>query len=150
MSDNDATAAYTLTFKGGKGYDAPWVVVRGDTEAQLHARLDALGVDILARAAGVAEVFQSLVAGGSAAPQASAGGALSSQPAQAAPQSAPPAASTPPQQNEAPLRFHPEGKKCSACGGALYYQEWVSKQNKPCKAYKCDGKGMGHDLEWAS
>lgn len=160
MSDTDG---FVATFKAGKDYSAPWLVVHAPDAASLDAQLNDVTVDLLARIGGISEVFQNLAAGGSAAPQASAGGALSSQPAQAAPQSAPPAASppygqqqpqgavsTPPQQNEAPLRFHPEGKKCSVCGGSLYYQQWVSKANKTCKAYKCDGKGMGHDLEWAS
>ena len=138
MTDPNVPDGFVVTLKGGKGYDAPWIVVHAPTKAALDAQLAEVDVDLLTKVALFSETFKNLAAGGQA----------SSQPAQqAVAQSAPPAASTP-QPTQSTLRFHPEGKKCSACGGAMYYQEWESKQGKACKAYKCDGKGMGHDIDW--
>jgi len=43
MSDETGTTAFTVTLKAGLHYDAPWVVVRGETTEQLLELLDALG-----------------------------------------------------------------------------------------------------------
>ena len=43
MSDDNSTAAFTVTLKAGLHFDCPWVVVRGETTEELLELLDALG-----------------------------------------------------------------------------------------------------------
>lgn len=50
-------APYTVTLKAGRDFDAPWIVISGDTGVQLHARLDELDPDLLAKVATKAKQF---------------------------------------------------------------------------------------------
>jgi len=42
MSELESNATFTTTFKAGKGYEAPWLVLRADTEGDLNAVLEGL------------------------------------------------------------------------------------------------------------
>lgn len=58
-------ANFTATLKGGAGYEAPWLVVRGDTADELVGHLDALTEDLLQKVNDVASLFRGA---GAAAP----------------------------------------------------------------------------------
>ena len=42
MPELESNATFTTTFKAGKGYEAPWLVIRADTEEDLNAVLEGL------------------------------------------------------------------------------------------------------------
>lgn len=51
-------ATFTVTLKGGAGYEAPWLVVRGDNPAEIEQNLDALTESLLQKAQDVAALFR--------------------------------------------------------------------------------------------
>lgn len=96
MSDNNA--AISVTLKASQGYDAPWVVVYGDSPQQVSERLDGVAqAGLLAKAAESAVELQGIYAaakGLGAKPQAVEG--TQQQTTWTAPQSAAPSQSGPP------------------------------------------------------
>jgi len=63
MSDDNGTTAFTITFKAGLHYDAPWVVVRGESTEELLVQLDALGkTGVIAKTVEVSTELQGVYA----------------------------------------------------------------------------------------
>jgi len=63
MSDDGGTTAFTITFKAGLHYDAPWVVVRGESTEELLVQLDALGkTGVIAKTVEVSTELQGVYA----------------------------------------------------------------------------------------
>lgn len=94
---NNSTAprdaeAITTTFKGGRDFDAPWVVTRAATVAEADALLDAAFKDYLDKVQRVASVF----AGAAPAPTQSGGGQQAQQRSAPAQSRAPQGATEPP------------------------------------------------------
>jgi len=67
VSDIESSgAAFTVTLKLGGGFDAPWIVVRGDDPQQLIQRLQGLhDYSVAAKVANVAREAQALYTGSS-------------------------------------------------------------------------------------
>ena len=58
MSVESTESVYTVTLKGGAGYEAPWIVVRGDNPAEVEENLDALTENLLQKVNDVASLFR--------------------------------------------------------------------------------------------
>lgn len=132
-----------VTLKGGAGYDAPWLVIRGNTPDQVSSMLANLGnlPEVIAQQA---SLFTGTINAGPIAappppapiepvpPQQAAWGTISPQgfqPAQQGQQwSQPP--QQPRQQGSRPgAVLHPENRQCDACGKVLEQKE-TSNGNK--------------------
>lgn len=139
---------YTATLKAGGGYDAPWLVVRADSEDEL---VEALNIERGGQA--LIEAANFLKAANNAAP------VLAGAPEQ--PASGTPAApaqsggwgqkrSTPAPQGD--VRFHPEGKQCS-CGQTIVFKQTPPRKSdgKVFTLWTCPQqrtKGDGHHSEF--
>jgi hypothetical protein len=51
-------SVYTVTLKGGAGYEAPWIVVRGDSPAEVEESLENLTEGLLQKVNDVASLFR--------------------------------------------------------------------------------------------
>ena len=63
MPELESNATFTTTFKAGKGFEAPWIVLRADTESDLNdvlAGLNESGSDTIAAVVAVANAFAQL------------------------------------------------------------------------------------------
>ena len=114
---SEETAPLVVTLKGGQGYDAPWIVVRGNNPDDVTNKLRGLG-DVVAATIEAAELFKGA---GNAAPILAPHPQAPAAPAQQAPQQSGGWGGQAPQQQAAPQqnqgggsRFggppHPEGK----------------------------------------
>lgn len=151
MSDitEDFDSPFTVTLKGGSGYDKPWIVIRGNTAAETIARLGEASIDgLLERTAEYAAKFQE--ANGAAAPAGGATGSPSvvqSGPSTQGQQAAAPSAAAPSRQ------LHPEGLKCGSCQGDVVFKE-ITQKKPPYKSFKmwvCENqrsRGDGHHSEF--
>lgn len=105
----EETAAYTVTLKSGPGYEAPWLVVRGDTAEQVKDLLKGvweanLGGAVIATASALHSEYQTEKQGGNAVPAvvaATGGTVVAETPTYSAPTPTP-APSAPPVQAAAP------------------------------------------------
>lgn len=151
--------ALSVTLKAGTGFDSPWVVVYGDTPADVESKLsDIDGVLKAAVTAGATlRSLHTLETGGvpatpiaqesapQAAPAQQAGGWSTSAPAAA------PAWSGAQQQPAA--TGHPEAKGCESCGQVLQFKSGTSKAGKPYKLWACPAqrqRGDGHTTEFVN
>jgi hypothetical protein len=64
---SEDSSTYTLTFKGGKDFSDPWLVVRGDSVADVESALDELSNGLVEKFALAAKLVHSQVQGGNAA-----------------------------------------------------------------------------------
>lgn len=151
--------ALSATLKGGTGFDAPWVVVYGNTPDEVEGKLR--GVIQTGLIEATVEAANALKAANNAGPLAPQGQeAVQQAPAQ----QAPPAPAQPqgwgqqaPQQQPAPQAGpvngtpHPEGKTCPACGQVVQYKAFTSKAGRDFKLWSCPNqrqKGDGHFSEF--
>ena len=159
-------SAFTVTLKGGKGYEAPWIVVRGETPEEVLGKLAAIGpvteatiaaANLFHGATNAAPLLPNAPQVQQAPPQQQAQ-YVPQQPAQQVPfqqqpqQAAPPAWAQPPVQQGPAL--HPEGKQCQACGQVLQYKVVTRKSdNKTFKFWECpqrNGKDSPHTSEFVN
>jgi hypothetical protein len=152
------------TFKGGKGYDAPWLVIHAPDPVQFQHRLNIINDEMLHQLSQISARFQAIVAVEEKLGPTTLAGSSSTQ--AAVPSTAPaPAQSAPlphdqqssnvvPFQQPAPAQgkqLSPNGTSCSKCSEQLYWQEWEAKGGKSAGkrvgAYKCGGRGLGHDMD---
>lgn len=151
----------SVTLKGGKDFDAPWIVVYANTPDEAEAKLRAVSEGNLAEATVLAA--NALKAINNAAPLLPGGPAASAPPQQ---QSAPPAnnggwgqpqqqQAPPPQQNQGGSKFggppHPEGKACH-CGNVLEMKKTgTGKQVWRCSEWRWqNGNPNDHASEWVN
>lgn len=152
MSEDNA--ALTVTLKAGKGFDDPWIVVRGDNPEDVTAKLSGLTSVVQA----TIEAANLLHAANTAAPVLANAPAAAPDPApqqQAAPgwattpQQAAPAPQAPPQQA---VVYHPEGKTCGACNSPVVFKSIFSRaKNKNFNLWSCPNQrqqGDGHFSEF--
>ena len=157
---SEDTADLTITMKAGTGFDAPWIVVRGDSPADINFKLVnldetiALTIDVANKFKAVNNassiVAQGSVAQATVAPEAPAapngwGSSPAAVPAQQPVQNTPP-----PQSN---VRYHPEGKLCASCNAGVIFKEITSKAGKTFQLWTCPNqrtKGDGHFSEFAN
>lgn len=135
MSENNS--AVTVTLKGGVGYEAPWIVIHANTEAEALARVnDVTFANLAARTAEAASFFRGAVTGKNGFPDAK----LEVQ-QDAAPAWAPPPAAQPQQafaqaavQNPPPVQ-QAAGEMC--VHGAMKYNTSKPGAAKAWQAYFC-------------
>ena len=158
---SEDTADLTITMKAGTGFDAPWIVVRGDSPADINFKLVnldetiALTIDVANKFKAVNNassiVAQGSVAQATVAPEAPAapngwGSSPAAVPAQQPVQNTPP-----PQSN---VRYHPEGKLCASCNAGVIFKEITSKKSgKTFQLWTCPNQrstGDGHYSEFAN
>lgn len=140
---SEDTSAYTVTLKGGKGYEDSWIVVRGDSVADVAAKLQGIG-EVVGATVAAASLFHGANAAG---PIVQPPPAVPIQPVQEVQQQAAPGWATAPPAQAATgprgERLHPEGKTCAACpkplmekktqGGKLKWQceDWRWNNGSP-------------------
>jgi len=146
-------APFTVTLKGGAGFEAPWLVLRGSSAEDVVALLGEAQINELPKLIGeFAGDFRAKA--GAGAPSAS-GGARGGSPS-------PQRASTPrgrqassgasaPQNQQQDVEYHPEGIECH-CGGAVQYKKITAKASgKTFEMWVCPNqrsKGDGHFSEF--
>lgn len=139
----------SITLKGGKDYDAPWVVLKGGTLEDAAGELAKLNADdaTLRAVATVAAAFHRVyleAKNGVAAPA----------PTQASPSPEATYSTPAPQASQQQAQAPSAGQEtlfCSKCGTRLEWKDFVSKANKAIKGYFCpEGKqrGDGHDAKF--
>lgn len=143
--------ALTVTLKAGKDYDAPWVVVYGNTPDEVEQKLSNLGGLIEA----TVEAANLLKAANNAAPLVSGGPDAYPTPAPQAPVQQPAQGGwgQPAQQQAAPQqgsRLHPEGKACG-CGNVLNYKSVNRKSDgKQFNFWECPARQGKNDTQHIS
>jgi hypothetical protein len=121
LSESTDAAPYTGTFKGGAGFDAPWLVIRGGSAAEYRELVEAADAEgLFALTAEKAKEFASKY-----------GPAKSSSPARSS-GSSKSAARKAPKRSAAP-----EDAPTCDCGDEAGYTEFESKAGKLIKAWKC-------------
>lgn len=153
---SEETAPLVVTLKGGKDYDAPWIVVRGTNPDDVTNKLRSLG-DVVAATIEAAELFKG--AGNAApilAPHPQAAAVQQQAPQQQGWGGQPQQQAAPPQNQGGGGRFgnkpkHPEGKACH-CGNVLELNKTQSGKTKfQCPDWRWNnGNPNGHDMEWAN
>lgn len=156
MSEDNA--ALTVTMKAGTGYDAPWVVVRGDSPDEVIFKLDNL-TGVFESTVAAANVFKMLQSG-DLTPVVPEVATIAAQPAWGA---TPPVApvvpinqsqtpSQPAQRGGHPVTPHPEGKACSLDGKVLEYKTSSGGKGKwQCPDWRWNnGNPNGHTMEWVN
>lgn len=153
-------APFTVTLKGGAGFEAPWLVLRGSSAEDVVALLGEAQLNELPKLIGeFAASFRGEA--GAAAPSASGGargGSPSPQRAStprgrqassgaSAPQSAgvtSTAVHNPPQSN---VEYHPEGLVCGApnCGKEIYLKTGTSKAGNEYQVWTCPDQRQKND-----
>jgi len=138
MSELESNATFTTTFKAGKGYEAPWIVLRADTEEDLNAVLEGLLMTgTIADVVAVANRFGKLY--------------IDAQPAPALPPPAPERNNAPPAYNQqaqqpttgsAPqsglvpnITVHPF--KACQCGSPLVFKKNIVGKFGPSNVFEC-------------
>lgn len=136
-------APITVTLKGGAGYEAPWLVLRGNTPGEVAQLLQNLG-SLPEAVVSASNLFHAVHTSGPLLPNAPEAPAAPA-PQQQAPQGwapAPPAA--------APA-VHPEGKVCESCASPLVFKSGTSKAGKAYKLWSCPNgrsRNDGHSTLW--
>lgn len=129
MNEDGTTAPVSVTLKAGSGYDAPWIVFRGDEPEEVYSELRKLESDdeFLRCVATVATAFRGVYA--------EHAGATSEKT---------PAGSTPGVTNASP-----NAPVCTKCGASLTWQTWSKKDgSRTFSAWKCPSGSFGHDVDW--
>lgn len=160
MSDKDfegPEAPFTVTLKGGGGFDAPWLVLRAASAEDAVALLgEAAANELLERIAEYAVSFQEKVSGGSSTPKeketSSRSSGSSARSGGSSRGSRKPAQPEPAGDDEE-LEFHPEGLECDkrGCDGRVHYKKIKSGSGKVFELWVCEhqrSKGDGHFSEF--
>ncbi|GAB4584449.1 hypothetical protein [Nocardia sp. IFM 10818] len=110
-----------LTFKGGAGYDAPWVVIHAadlqDAYNQVSAENAALLASVMQETQRAGQYFSGL---GGSAPKGGTGGGGQQR-----------------QQQRAPQESAPGGESRQCQHGEMQFKSGVGKNGKPWKAFMC-------------
>lgn len=140
----------SVTLKGGKDFDAPWIVVYGNDPDEVQNKLQSvIDGDLAAKTAEAASFLRAQHSG-------HAGGVAANQPPQS--QQRPQTAWNQGQQNQqqgglANGTPHPEGLTCPGCGEAVLYKAFTSKAGKNIKLWSCPSQrrqGDGHYSQFAN
>lgn len=157
MSDNDnfegPEAPFTITLKGGAGYEKPWLVLRAASAEDAVALLgEAHSAELLDRIAEYAAEFQGKT--GAAAPSAagtkSGGSPSSPRGASSRGSSSRGAAAPKSQQQSSDVEYHPEGVTCPVDNEVVVYKE-INSRGKKYELWVCPNqrsKGDGHFSEF--
>lgn len=153
---SDAAFPLSVTLKGGRDFDAPWIVVYGHAPDEVQSKLEAIANGGLIEA--TINAANALKGANNAAPLLPPGDpAAPQQPAQQAPQQS--AWGQQPQQQQAPQsgrqqnryggELHPEGKQCH-CGKVLEKKKTQSGKAKwQCPDWRWNnGNPNDHAQEW--
>ncbi|KZM68868.1 hypothetical protein [Nocardia terpenica] len=109
-----------LTFKGGAGYDAPWVVIHAadlaDAYDQVSGENSTLLASLMKEVQAGGQFFSSL---GSSAPKGGSGGGGGQR------------------QQRAPQESAPGGQSRQCSHGEMVFKSGVGKNGKPWKAFMC-------------
>lgn len=157
MSDTEELAGpqapFTITLKGGSGYDKPWLVLRAESAEDAVALLgEAQAAELLDRIAEYSSEFQSKngaaassangTQGGSPSPRGTGSRGSSSR-----------GAAAPSQPAQSDVEYHPEGKTCSkaGCGAPVIYKKIAAKTGKTFEMWVCENqreRNDGHHSEF--
>lgn len=146
-------APYTVTLKGGAGFEAPWLVLRASSAVDAVALLaEAVDAELPEKIAEFAGDFRAKNAGAAApsAKGAQSGGSPSSQRGSRPRSSAPRGAAAPAQQQSSDVEYHPEGVTCSVDNEVVVYKE-INSRGKKYELWVCPNqrsKGDGHFSEF--
>lgn len=142
----------SVTLKGGKDFDSPWIVLYGNTPDEVEAKLQAvISGDLATKTAEAAAFFRAqhnLAAGGVTAPAQPQTQQPVPMPQQGGVPQQPPvqnAWNQQPQQQNQPAQQ--QGEQCPACGSYAQYKEFTSKAGNFIKLWACPNgksKGDGH------
>ena len=147
MPELESNATFTTTFKAGKGFEAPWIVLRTDTEEDLNKVLQGLSEsETIAAVVAVANRFGKLY--------------IDAQPAPAAPPPAPERNNAPPVYNQQPTNtsgYNQQAQQPTTGGQGGLIPNITKHPYKACKCgepliYKKDipskfGGGPAHVFE---
>lgn len=146
--DFEGQAPYTITLKGGKGYDAPWLVLRAQSAEDAQALLvEAKTAELLESIAEYATDFQEKVAG--AEPQDSPPPSRRSSSSGSSSRTTTTRRSAPPKNDD--VEYHPEGLECGKCGKPVFLKAGTSRAGKKFEVWTCpnqESKGDGHFSEY--
>lgn len=138
-------APFTLTLKGGSGYDKPWLVLRAQSAEDAVALLgEAQAAELLDRIAEYATEFQGKVAG--AAPEgAPAENRSTGTPSRSGSTGGSQRRGAAPAPKSTDVEYHPEGLKCDKCQGAVVYKKITSKVGKVFELWVCENQRERND-----
>ena len=146
-------APFTVTLKGGAGFEAPWLVLRATSAEDAVALLgEAVMAELPEKIAEFAADFRAKAgAGAPSATGAQRGGSSPSQ-VSAAPRGrrASSGASAPQRQQarqQDDVEYHPEGLQCDECGEPIRLKAGTSKAGRAYEVWTCPNqarKGDGH------
>jgi hypothetical protein len=149
-------APFTITLKGGSGYDKPWLVLRAASAEDAVALLvEAKASELLEQIASYATDFQEKVAGaapeGAPAESRSTGTQSPSRSGSSGGSQRRGAAPAPKQSSD--VEYHPEGLTCGKanCGGSVIFKKITTKAGKSFELWVCEyqrEKGDGHHSEF--
>ena len=141
--------ALSVTLKAGTGYDAPWIVVYGDSPDEVTAKLNSTG-DLIAAAVEASNLLRGafaaapLAQGGPSVPQVAPTPAPAAAPGWGAPQQQAPAPAAPPAGG---AQLHPEGKTCQ-CGNVLNYKVVNRRSDgKQFRFWECPARTGSKDTQ---
>lgn len=147
-------APYTVTLKGGAGFESPWLVLRATSAEDAIALLAEATLNELPEK--IAEFAADFRAKSGAAP--SAGGDRSS--GTSSPRSGRPStraqgaqrgAAPQNQRAQQDVEYHPEGLQCDACGEPVFLKSGTSKAGRKYELWACPNqqrKGDGHTADF--
>lgn len=130
MNDEGGNGLVSVTLKGGPGYEAPWVVFRGDSPEEIYNELRKLESDdeFLRAVATIGATFGKIYVEQSGGAQAPA---------------------IPAQRAASPAAPPSNGPVCSKCNAPMTWQTWSKKDgSKTFEAWKCPTASFGHDVDW--
>lgn len=152
MSDNEdygVEAPFTITLKGGSGYDKPWLVLRAQTAEEAVGLLgEAQATELLDRIAEYSAEFQVKTGGGVEKAPAGNSSRGSGTPSRSAGPSARGGAARPASSD---VEYHPEGLKCPKDDAPVIYKKITTKAGKSFELWVCENqreKGDGHHSEF--
>lgn len=138
-------APFTITLKGGSGYDKPWLVLRGQSAEDAVALLvEAQATELLDRIAEYAAEFQGKVAGAAPDAPAKSSDRSTGSPSRSGARGGSSRGSAP-AQSSSDVEYHPEGLKCSKCQAPVIYKKITSKAGKTFELWVCENQRERND-----
>lgn len=148
---------YTITLKGGAGYDAPWLVLRAESAEDALALLAEaavadLGATVAEHALSFQEKYSASNGGGEKEKPAARGGARGGSRGGSSKPAGRGSRESSGSNGFAEEDLDPEGRTCDkrGCDGNVYYKE-ISSRGKTYELYVCEfqkAKGDGHFSEF--
>jgi hypothetical protein len=142
-------APYTITLKGGAGFESPWLVVRAASAEDAVALLAEATMNELPEK--IAEFAGDFRAKAGAAPAQSAGGdrtsdspSRSGRTSTTGRQSAPRGAAPQSSNQGGDVEYHPEGLACGSCGETVVYKK-IQKGNRSFELWTCPNQRQRND-----